>query len=127
MLDKARASFLSAKLTDKKHGWKSVKQYNGHFKSSTPSKIKYNAKIINSPKAIAEVANVHFLEKVNKLNQSLKDETRDPIKLLSKLIPRKSSNCAFSLKEITMRETFKILNIYRTLLVLGSTPLITRL
>ena len=82
-----------------------------HYQAQQPNHsncIVYKNKIIRSPKLIAEAANKFYIDKIKLINKSMELETRDPIKLLSRLVPRREGN-NFYLKEISLHEMYKLL------------------
>ena len=77
-------------------------------KANTPRKIRHNGNIITSPSMIADIANQHYITKINNINDTI-SKKRDPLYLLNKIIPRKDSHNNFTLKYITVRDTIKII------------------
>ena len=107
-IEVAKSKYLAEKLNDKKRGWDEIKNFNGLNKAVLPCKIMNEGKVITSPKDIANVANSHFITKIEKLNAAMSSETRDPVALLRKLIPRRSESL-FELKLISLKETYTLI------------------
>ena len=103
-IDAAKSNYLSSRLTDGRTGWKEIQNFNGLNKAVTPNKIINNGNVVTSPKEIANIANLHYINKIKKLNVAMSHEKRDPIALLSRLIPRYKSN-EFKIKFISLKET----------------------
>ena len=108
-IDKAKSEYLLSKLNNNRQCWRDLKSYNGLNKACTPSKIMDGGRVVTSPKVIANIANQHYLDKISKLNKAMEGEIRDPMALLTKLIPRNQTNI-FVLGQISMRETFSMIN-----------------
>ena len=105
---KAKEIYLKSRLDNFRNGWREVKNFNGLEKSVTPTRIGYQGRVITSPKEIANIANDFYISKVIELSAALNHEQRDPIALLSRIIPRREDNI-FKLKFISMRETFHLI------------------
>ena len=74
----------------------------------TPSRICHNSQIVTSPIKIAEITNQFYIDKVTKLSNVIRNEVRDPLAVLSRLIPRKENN-PFQLKLISRKDTFNLI------------------
>ena len=103
-INKAKAAHLTARLCNDRTGWKEIQQFNGLNKAVTPNKIIHDGKVVTSPKDIADIANIHYINKIVKLNEAMSHEKRDPVALLSRLIPR-YKGAEFRLKLISLKET----------------------
>ena len=102
VIDAAKSSYISKILNHNSKGWGEIKKYNGLEKAVTPSKIVHQGLVISSPKIIANVANNHYISKIENFNKKMANETRDPILLLSKLIPRNNKSL-FKIKYISFK------------------------
>ena len=84
-----------------------IKDINGLPKQTTPKMIIHQGEIIRSPRTLANIANKHYIDKVNMIHHSFKDENRDPVKLLSRIIRLEGND--FHLKEISSLETHRLI------------------
>ena len=90
--------------------WKYVKGWLNWKSSGSPTQLFHDGILVQKPKVIAEVMNSFFIEKINKLKNSLPNSISDPLANVKKLMRNK--NCIFKLKSVhpdTIEEIIKTL------------------
>ena len=86
--------------------WKFVYNALGVIKNNSPSKLKYNDKIITNPEELAESFSEIFKDKVKKLRDKTKNEPKiDPTERLESWLTQRSEPLSeFHLKPIGMQK-----------------------
>ena len=108
MVNEDKKKNLEKLLNDNKDKWNVLKKACDKESSSTPEEIKKkDGKITRKPKEIAEIANVHYIEKIKKIRDEMMKTKVDPIMMLKKLIPRQEKTMNFPL--IKLEETKKLI------------------
>ena len=94
-LEMAKTLFMSDGFATNKQKWKNIGFVVKDKVSSTPKQIIHDGKLITSAVEIANVANLHYRNKINNIRTQFQHESRDPIQILEGLIPRGSKELNF--------------------------------
>ena len=94
--------------TDSSSVWKNVKQWLGWSKGGPPTKLMQNGNLISKPKAIAEVMNAFFVDKVRLLRENLPLNPGNPLTLVNRLMEERT--CKFSMKCVHPDKIMKIID-----------------
>ena len=108
LLDKCYNIYMKGKLIDPRNLWNIVESRVKPDKKGSPTTINFEGKQIRSPQKLAEVFNEYFIDKIETIRSEFKKTDDDPIEILELLIKR--PNSTMKLKEITLEETYKIIN-----------------
>ena len=92
---------------DDKTMWTTLKNLTNNKGQQQPATILHNNNFISSPRALANLANTHYVDKVNKIRQAFKKLTLNPIHILSTLIPRQQHT--LTIPPITLAQTEEII------------------
>lgn len=109
LLAKKKRDYLTNKFDSKNTNtmWTALKNQTGTNKQQQPTTIIDNSTFISSPRAIATLANKHYIRKINTIRSMFKNAL-SAVHILSTLIPRQKHT--FSLPEITLAQTIKIID-----------------
>ena len=98
MVNEDKQRNLEKNLQNSKHKWNLLKKACDKDASSTPDEIrKKDGKLTRKPKEIAEIANDHFISKIEKIRKEMMKTKVNPIEMLKKLIPREEKTMEFPL------------------------------
>ena len=95
------------KARNQKWMWTLIKNLANMNLIQTPRKLLEEGKIQTSLKMIAQILQIHFINKIIQIRNKFKPPHMDPIYLLKRLIVKPLSQ--FKLKEITLEVTKKII------------------
>ena len=87
--------------------WQNVKNLSNNKKSGTPQMISHNNKIITSPKAIANIANKFYIDKIINLKNKFTNLTFDPLTFVKNLLPRNDNE--FTIPILKIEDTTKLI------------------
>ena len=88
--------------------WTTLKSVTKTNTQQTPTHLVNNNTFVTSPRAIANIANTHYINKINTIRNSFKKLTLNPMHILSTLIPRQEHTLTLPL--ITLTQTIDIIN-----------------
>ena len=75
---------------DSVNAWKFTKAWLGWKSGGPPTKLCVNGVMVNKPILLAKILNEYFIDKVNKIVNSLPPTVYDPLKLVRKIMKIKS-------------------------------------
>ena len=110
----AKAEYYKTKLSNNntvRDIWEATSSVLGKIKSEFPPQLIIDKQLISSPRQIAENLNKFFLNKIEKIKNNIPTiSTQDALKELKSFLKGKlSPTHCFSLKEISLEETDKII------------------
>ena len=94
-------------MNDNKDCWKMLKKFGDDEDSEIPTEINNNGETVRKHQELAELANDHFIKKVEDIQKEIPTTNADPIQILKNLIPRVENEATFPL--IKLEETKKII------------------
>ena len=103
-----KKKYIKQKFKDSHNRYKFLKKHNKNLKQQVPSSIVYNKSKVTSPKTLASIAVNYFCEKVNLIKASFVPTVTDPLKILSKLVPRVQNDLI--IPYITVKDTQKLIS-----------------
>ena len=107
VIDISKSLYYEGLITQSANVFKTVESLTAKKDSTIPRRIIDEKGTITSPKALANMFNKFFIDKIEIIRKSFTDSPVDPILLLSLLIPKKPAR--FHLPEITLDETINII------------------
>ena len=90
-----------------KKSWNTLKLFNGVKKPHPPNRLIHDRKIVSSPQRIAEIQNIHYINKIAKIREKFQAHNVDPMDILQKLRPKNKNS--FELPLISVSQTKKII------------------
>ena len=111
LLNKLKTTYYTNKFTNKNNKptemWGTLKNITNNNDQTTPKTIIHNNNYITSPRAIANTANHHYINKITNIRSTFKRLTLNPISILSTLIPRQQHTLI--IPPITLTQTLEII------------------
>jgi len=88
--------------------WPTLKNLTNTNKQNAPTTLIHNSTFVSSPRAIASIANTHYINKINTIRNSFKKLTLNPMHILSTLIPRQQHT--MHIPHITLAQTLEMID-----------------
>ena len=111
LLDRLKTAYYTNKFTNNNDNptamWGTLKHITNNNDQTTPKTIIHNNNYITSPRAIANIANHHYINKITNIRSQFKRLTLNPISILSTLIPRQQHSLI--IPPITLTQTLDII------------------
>ncbi len=87
--------------------WRTLQTLTKTNKQQTPKQIIHDNKLVTSPKLLANIANKHYIDKIQHIRDNLTKYTLDPINILKILIPRTTQT--LTIPPITLQQTIDLI------------------
>ena len=97
---------VTESLTSSDLLWKTTKSFMGWQKTGSPTQLQIENRLISSPKQIAQIMNTYFLNKVDRIRQSIPDSPLDTSKIEESMIGK---TCCLEFKNISVSKVKKLL------------------
>ena len=94
--------------SDSSTTWKHIRTWLGWTTGGPPTKLMTNGRLETKPKALAEIMNQYFVEKVQQLRQNLPPSNINPLSLPEKMMQNR--RCSFSLQAVHPDQISKIIS-----------------
>ena len=95
IIEASKLVYYTKILVNSKDMWRTIKNCTKVNPSTIPRLIISNGETITSPKKLADLANCHFKEKINKIRAGFQNCNFDILGILRKLIPKKNADSPF--------------------------------
>jgi hypothetical protein len=87
--------------------WKTVKGWLGWGSSGTPTQLFWEGRMVTSPAGLASSMNRFFLDKIQRLRNSIPAPSADPLRKFKEAM--RGRDCSFTIKPVQEHEVIKII------------------
>lgn len=98
---------LKDNLTNDNKLWTTVKDMTDSYNKTPPRNIYHDNKLVTSLRQIANIANRHYIDKIDKIRRDFKKHRLTHIDILQMIIPKLKST--FKLPYITLDQTIRLI------------------